>query len=117
MTHTRKTGLAVLFLGAALAATPAAASSFDGSWSVSITTRSGSCESGTSVPIRINNGRVESGASMMSASGRVADSGGIVVSVSSGYKSATGSGHLAATNGSGTWHGGPCSGTWTAQRM
>jgi hypothetical protein len=117
MTHIRKTGLAVLFLGAALVATPAAASSFDGSWNVNITTRSGSCESGTSVPIRINNGRVESGASMMSASGRVGDSGGIVVSVSSGYKSATGSGHLAATAGSGTWRGGPCSGTWTAQRM
>ena len=47
MTHNRKTGLAVLFLGAALAATPAAASSFDGSWNVSITTRSGSCESGS----------------------------------------------------------------------
>jgi hypothetical protein len=53
----------------------------------------------------------------VSVSGRVGNSGGIVVAVSTGYKSATGSGHLASTAGSGTWHGGPCSGTWTAQRM
>jgi hypothetical protein len=119
MTHNRKTGLALSFLllGAALAATPASASSFDGSWSVNITTRTGTCESGASLPIRITNGRVQSAASTVSASGRVADSGGIVVAVSTGYKSATGSGHLAATAGSGTWRGGPCSGTGTAQRM
>ncbi len=61
MTHNRKTGLAVLFLGAALAATPAAASSFDGSWNVNITTRTGTCQSGASLPIRISNGRVEFG--------------------------------------------------------
>jgi hypothetical protein len=119
MTHKRKAGLAVrfLFLAAALASTPAAAGSFDGSWSVNIATRSGSCESGASLPIHISNGRIESGASAVSVSGRVADSGGIVVAVSTGYKSATGSGRLAATAGSGTWHGGPCSGTWTAQRL
>jgi hypothetical protein len=119
MTRKRKTGLAVrfVFLGVALASTPAAAGSFDGNWNVSIATRSGSCESGASLPIRISDGRIESGASAVSVSGRVADSGGIVVAVSTGYKSATGSGRLAATAGSGTWHGGPCSGTWTAQRL
>jgi hypothetical protein len=119
MTRKRKTGLAVrfLFLGVALASTPAAAGSFDGNWNVSIATRSGSCESGASLPIRTSDGRIESGASAVSVSGRVADSGGIVVAVSTGYKSATGSGRLAATAGSGTWHGGPCSGTWTAQRL
>jgi hypothetical protein len=118
MTHVRKTAIAVrvLLLGAAMAGTPAAAASFDGSWNVSITTRTGSCESGASLPVRISNGRVESGGAV-SVSGRVADSGGIVVMVNSGYRSATGSGHLAATAGSGTWHGGPCSGTWTAQRL
>jgi hypothetical protein len=117
MTHNRNTGLAVRFLilGAVLAATPAAASTFDGSWNVNITTRTGTCQSGASLPIRISNGRVESG-SAVAVSGRVADSGGIVVAVSTGLKSATGSGRLAGTAGSGTWHGGPCSGTWTAQR-
>ena len=116
MTHNRNTGLAILFLGAALAAPPATAASFDGNWNVNITTRTGTCQSGASLPIRISNGRVESG-SAVAVSGRVADSGGIVVAVSTGLKSATGSGRLAATAGSGTWHGGPCSGTWTAQRL
>jgi hypothetical protein len=77
-THNRNTGLAVgfLILGAVLAATPAAASTFDGSWNVNITTRTGTCQSGASFPIRISNGRVESG-SAVAVSGRVADSGGI----------------------------------------
>ena len=114
-----KTRLAarLLFLVASAAATPAAAATFDGNWNVSIITRTGSCESGASLPIRISNGRIESGAAPMGVSGRVGDSGGIVVAVSTGYKSATGSGRLAATTGSGTWHGGTCSGTWTAQRI
>jgi hypothetical protein len=118
MTPTRKTSLAVrlVLFGLGAATTPAAASTFDGSWSVSIVTRNGACESGTSLPLRITNGRVESGSSGVSASGRVGDNGGIVVSVGAGFKSATGSGHLAGTTGSGTWRGGPCSGTWTAQR-
>jgi hypothetical protein len=118
MTNIRNTSIVfrVLLLGAALAATPVAAASFDGSWNVNITTRSGSCDSGASLPVRISNGQVSGGAAV-SVSGRVADSGGIVVSVSTGRGSATGSGHLAATAGSGTWHGGPCSGTWTAQRL
>jgi hypothetical protein len=118
MIHDCKTRLAarLLFLVAAAATTPAAAAAFDGSWNVSIVTRTGSCESGASLPIRISNGRIESGAAPVSVSGRVGESGGIVVAVSSGYKSATGSGRLASTAGSGTWHGGMCSGTWTAQR-
>jgi hypothetical protein len=118
VTRNLKTCLAVrvLLLGAAMAATPAAAASFDGNWNVNITTRSGSCESGMSLPVRISSGHVASGGAA-SVSGRVADSGGIVVVVSSGYKSATGSGHLAANSGAGTWHGGPCSGTWSAQKL
>jgi hypothetical protein len=55
MNHDRKTRLAarLLLLVASAAATPAAAASFDGSWNVSIVTRTGSCESGASLPIRI----------------------------------------------------------------
>jgi hypothetical protein len=54
---------------------------------------------------------------MMTASGRVADSGSISVMLASGIKHATGFGHLSGTSGSGTWHGALCSGTWTAQRI
>ncbi len=55
--------------------------------------------------------------SMVAASGRVADAGNISVTLSSGMKRAVGSGRLSATSGSGTWRGGLCSGTWTAQRI
>jgi hypothetical protein len=86
MIHYRKTRLAVrfLFLAAAAATTPAAAATFDGSWNVSIVTRTGNCESGASLPIHISNGRIESGAAPVSVSGRVGNSGGIVVAVSTG---------------------------------
>jgi hypothetical protein len=39
------------------------------------------------------------------------------VTLASGVKRAVGFGRLTTTSGSGTWHGGPCSGTWTAQRI
>jgi hypothetical protein len=99
-----------------LAAVPAAAS-FDGTWTVSIITTKGVCEAGMALPIQINAGRVASGHSQVSVTGRVAEGGGITVSVIQGIKRAFGSGKLAETSGSGTWRGGPCSGTWTAQRI
>jgi hypothetical protein len=54
---------------------------------------------------------------MMTASGHVADAGGIRVTLTSGMKRAIGSGRLTATSGSGTWRGALCSGTWTARRI
>jgi hypothetical protein len=99
-----------------LVAAPAAAS-FDGTWTVSIITTKGVCEAGMALPIQISAGRVASGHSEVSVTGRVAESGGITVSVIQGIKRAFGLGKLAGSSGSGTWRGGPCSGTWTAQRI
>lgn len=98
-----------------LATPAAAAASFDGSWNVRIASASSECGNGATVSIGISNGKV-SGDGMVSASGRVADAGSISVTLASGIKRATGSGHLSATSGSGTWHGALCSGTWTATR-
>ena len=98
-------------------ATPAAAATFDGEWNVQIASTSSVCGGGASVSIGINNGQVASTNAMMTASGRVAEAGNIVVTLVSGIKRATGSGHLSATSGSGTWRGALCSGTWTAQRI
>ena len=98
------------------AAGPADAS-FDGTLTVSIVTTRGVCEAGMDLPIQINAGRVASGHSEVSVSGRVAETGSITVAVIQGIKRAFGSGKLAETSGSGTWRGGPCSGTWTAQRI
>jgi hypothetical protein len=107
----------ILMLAASILATPAAASTFDGAWSVQIASDRASCSSGASVSIGISNGQIASTNTMVSASGRVAEAGAISVSLKSGLKSAVGSGHLSGASGSGTWHGTLCSGTWTAQRI
>jgi hypothetical protein len=107
----------IAMLAGSVIATPAAAATFDGAWSVQIASDRTGCGSGASVSIGINNGLVASTNTMVSASGHVAEAGAINVSLKSGLKSATGSGRLSGASGSGTWHGSLCSGTWTAQRI
>ncbi|MDQ8726697.1 hypothetical protein [Bradyrhizobium sp. LHD-71] len=94
-----------------------ASASYDGTWTVSIVTTRGVCEPGMALPIQISDGRVASGHSQVGVSGRVAQGGGITVTVIQGLKRAFGRGKLAEASGSGTWRGGPCSGTWTATRI
>ena len=90
---------------------------YDGLWSVSIVTQKGDCDRGYRYPIRIDHGAIVNGGSdPFTISGKVAPSGAITVTVSSGSKSATGSGYLAGNSGEGSWHGGSCSGIWTAER-
>ena len=107
----------ILFFAGMAVATPAAAATFDGVWNVQIASSNAACPSGTSVSIGINNGQVASNNAMAAASGRVANTGSISVTLTSGIKRAVGTGHLTATSGSGTWRGALCSGTWTAQRI
>ncbi len=95
----------------------AAAASFDGEWSVHIASSSSQCGDGAIASFGISNGRVASSGGMMNASGHVAESGSISVTLASGVKHATGFGHLSGASGSGTWRGAMCSGTWTAQRI
>jgi hypothetical protein len=116
MANFRTAIIASFLLGISLA-TPASAATFDGAWNVQIASQNAACSSGASVTIGISNGQVASNNPLMSASGRVADAGSISVNLASGMKHAVGFGHLAGTSGSGTWHGGVCSGTWTAQRI
>jgi hypothetical protein len=98
---------------------PAAAAGepFDGSWRVSINTRSGTCQSGT-LPIEVRDGKIVSGNPAVNISGQVGQSGALRVVVGDGIRKANGSGKLANTSGSGTWSGGGglCSGTWVAER-
>jgi hypothetical protein len=90
---------------------------YDGMWSVSIVTEKGDCDRAYRYPIRISNGALANGGSdPFTISGKVAPTGAITVIVSHGDKSATGSGHLAGDSGTGSWHGGSCSGTWSAER-
>ena len=108
-------------LGAAvlLSASPGQAASFDGSWTVTIVTQSGSCDAAYSFPLQVSGGRVSSagGATM---NGRISRGGGVNVSISSGGSSGRASGRLAGYSGSGRWsgvlNGSRCSGRWEASR-
>lgn len=88
---------------------------YDGTWAVSIVTTRGSCNT-TSMELAISNGIVASQDPLVSASGQVNTNGGIVVSLTNSSGTAVGSGRLDESAGFGTWRGGPCAGTWTAQR-
>jgi hypothetical protein len=120
---TRKhAALGVLALTAAIAMSaqrPADAQqpSYDGLWSVVIVTQQGICEPSYRAPIRISKGHmVNAGSGNFQISGRVGKNGAVVVQVSQGANSATGTGHLNGTRGGGQWSGGPCSGTWQAEK-
>jgi hypothetical protein len=90
---------------------------YDGLWSVSIVTEKGECDRGYRYPIRISNGTLaNAGDTMFTITGKVAGGGAITVTVSGGGRSASGSGRLAGNIGMGSWSGGSCSGSWTAQR-
>ena len=113
-----RTALIALAAAATLAATSNfAAPRYDGLWSVSIVTEKGVCDRGYRYPIRITNGVLANGGTTsFLISGRVQPSGAVTVTVSDGTSSATGNGRLGADYGEGSWHGGECSGTWTAER-
>jgi hypothetical protein len=111
---------ALVAASAALAASStsnAAAPRYDGVWSVLIVTEKGDCDRGYRYPIRISNGTLANGGeSPFTITGKVEPTGAIIVTVSHGDKSATGSGRLAGNAGGGQWRGGACSGSWTAER-
>ena len=98
----------------------AARTSYDGTWSVVIMTRSGSCDSALRYQVQINNGYVLNEAGSVNLQGRVASSGAVRVSVSAGGQWANGSGRLSRSHGSGLWRGqgsaGTCAGVWQAER-
>jgi len=90
---------------------------YDGLWSVSIVTEKGDCDRGYRYPIRISNGLLaNAGDSVFTITGKVGGAGTITVTVSGGGRNATGSGRLAGNMGMGSWIGGSCSGSWTAER-
>jgi len=98
---------------------PAEASqpSYDGLWSVVIQTQQGLCEPSYRAPIRITKGMmVNAGSGSFTITGRVGKNGAVVVQVSQGPNSATGTGKLNNTRGGGSWSGGPCAGTWHAEK-
>lgn len=113
--------VAALATAAALPAlSPAeAVPGYDGVWSVVIITKEGICDPSYRYPIRITNGNLgNAGTATVSISGKVGKNGAITVNVSTGDKTATGTGRLAGSHGTGSWSGGngACSGVWQAER-
>ena len=95
------------------------AKSFDGGWSVLIVTEKGTCDRAYRYPVKIANGSVGyAGTASFNVAGKVGQNGAITVTVSRGSNSATGTGRMSGTDGSGTWTAasGECSGTWSAER-
>lgn len=121
---TRTRGLLVAAALAAAAAVPAlspaeAVPGYDGVWSVVIITKEGICDPSYRYPIRITNGTLgNAGTASVSISGKVGKNGAVIVNVSTGDKTATGTGRLAGKIGTGSWSGGngACSGVWQAER-
>jgi len=114
--------LSVLAFTAVLSPEPAAArTNYDGNWSVLIVTNSGPCDRAYRYGLSIRNGRVfYEGSAAVNVDGRVAPNGRVQVRVWAGSQSASGTGRLASTYGSGMWQGtgsaSSCAGSWTAER-
>ena len=93
--------------------------SFDGGWSVLIVTEKGTCDRAYRYPVKIQNGSVGyAGTASFNVSGTVGDNGAVTVTVSRGSHSATGTGRMTGSDGTGRWAtaSGECSGTWNAER-
>jgi hypothetical protein len=122
MTNFKTIGRGALFALVAASATVATTSSYavpayDGLWSVSIVTEKGACDRGYRYPIRISNGLLaNAGDVSVNIAGKVMPTGAVTVMVSAAGKSANGTGRLSGNLGEGSWSGGDCSGTWTAER-
>jgi type 1 fimbria pilin len=95
---------------AALAQTP-----YDGLWSVTIVTKTGSCEPTASSTLSVTDGKIS--ASGANVSGSIGHEGLVRVSINGAYAN----GQLSGNSGSGKWNGAsggiPCSGRWEASRQ
>jgi len=118
MRHNR-IGFAVLacaLTAAAVASAPAMAQTpYDGLWSVTVVTKSGSCEPQTRSTLTITDGKVS--AAGADVTGSIGREGVVRVSIGGAYAN----GQLSGNSGSGKWNGAsagiPCSGRWEASRQ
>ena len=119
MRHNR-IGFAVLACtlaaAAAVASVPAMAQTpYDGLWSVTVVTKSGTCEPQTRSTLTITDGKVS--AAGADVTGSIGREGVVRVSIGGAYAN----GQLSGNSGSGKWNGAsagiPCSGRWEASRQ
>jgi type 1 fimbria pilin len=103
-------------LTVAAASAPAMAQTpYDGLWSVTVVTKSGSCEPQTRSTLTISDGKVS--AAGADVTGSIGREGVVRVSIGGAYAN----GQLSGNSGSGKWNGAsagiPCSGRWEASRQ
>ena len=114
-----RAGVVALAATAASMSLAAAATPFDGSWSLTFHTRSGTCEPAYRFEVFIRNGIIRH-PEIANFRGRVGRSGDVRASIMMDGSSASGSGRLTRSSGRGSWAGRGsetrCSGTWTARR-
>jgi hypothetical protein len=98
-----------------LAAPAFAQNPYDGSWQVTIVTKSGSCEPTASSMLTVSDGKIS--APGANVSGTIGREGLVRVSINGAYAN----GQLSGNAGSGKWNGAsagiPCSGRWEASRQ
>ena len=108
---------AVFFVAlAATTSTPALAQQpYDGTWRVTIMTKSGSCEPTASSTVTVSEGKISGGGA--DVSGSIGQGGLVKVSINGAYAN----GQVSGNAGSGKWNGAsggiPCSGRWQASRQ
>jgi hypothetical protein len=98
-----------------------AGTTFDGPWSVIITTERGNCDPTIRLGVDIRDGALQyAGDSDVTIHGRVVGDGAARVSITRGSRSGSGSGRLSVNSGTGIWHGtglaSSCIGRWSAER-
>jgi type 1 fimbria pilin len=109
------TAFSVLLLTGSLSAPAFAQQPYDGTWNVTIVTKSGSCEPTASSTLTVTEGKIS--AAGANVSGSIGREGLVRVSINGAYAN----GQLSGNAGSGKWNGAsggiPCSGRWQASRQ
>jgi hypothetical protein len=111
---------AVLAAPSSIATAAPSVTQFDGNWSVSIITDSGTCDRGYRYALRIAGGQIYYDNPSFNVSGQVNARGYVRVTVGAGSQQAVGVGRLSRDYGEGTWTGrsssDQCTGHWEAER-
>jgi type 1 fimbria pilin len=109
------TVFSVFALAGSLSAPAFAQQPYDGTWNVTIVTKSGSCDPSASSTLTVTEGKIS--ASGANVSGSIGREGLVRVSINGAYAN----GQLSGNAGSGKWNGAsggiPCSGRWQASRQ
>ena len=104
-----------IVLAAGAVAPAGAQTPYDGLWSVTVVTKTGSCEPSTRSTLTVTDGKVS--AAGADVSGSIGREGVVRVSINGAYAN----GQLNGNAGSGKWNGAsggiPCSGRWEASRQ